>query len=134
QLIANGNAQNNPDLPGAASGSIPGATITIDETANTEFDGQLVDTNAEYDRGSGVPAGPLSVAKTGTGTLTLHGTLGYTGTTTISQGVVSLQNIPPFASAASLVLDGGALQYTGPGVATGGLFTVNGTGGTLDAS
>jgi autotransporter-associated beta strand protein len=70
---------------------------------------------------------------------------GYTGVTTISNGVLSvgdLQNgglasaIGASSNAASnLVFNGGTLRYTGAGASTNRLFTiVGGSAGTLDAS
>ena len=92
----------------------------------------------------GVNAGPLSLTKAGTGTLTLSGSNSYTGVTTISEGILSVSilanggmnsGIGASSNAAgNLVLDGGTLQYTGAGNSTDRLFTLTTNGGTIDAS
>ena len=92
----------------------------------------------------------LSLTKAGSGKLTLtNANSAYTGATTITGGVLSastLANISANSSigrgigsnnttnAASLVLDGGTLQYTGAAVSTNRLFTLGSAGGSLDGS
>lgn len=108
--------------------------------------------------GQGSGALSLSGAISGAGGLTLSGASvvnlsaanSYTGITTINSGVlsVSLLSIEGTGttgstpsgigqsnnSAANLVLNGGALQYTGAAATTDRLFTLGSAGGTLDAS
>jgi fibronectin-binding autotransporter adhesin len=76
-LIANGNL-NNPN-------TINPATLTIIQTSNEVFAGVLVDGQYDYDAGS-LPPGPLSIAKSGPGTLMLTGANTYSGSTSVNQG------------------------------------------------
>jgi hypothetical protein len=59
--------------------TIAPATLTVVETSSTGFGGVLVDGQYEYDVVGGSLPGPLSLAKTGPGTLTLTGANGNTG-------------------------------------------------------
>ncbi len=91
--------------------------------------------------------GSTGLSKGGTGYLTLSGTNTYTGTTTISSGILNVTTLANGGSnsnigassndAANLVLNGGTLKYS-PGalsvVSTDRLFSVGTSGGTLDAS
>ncbi|WP_395746032.1 autotransporter-associated beta strand repeat-containing protein [Prosthecobacter sp.] len=89
-------------------------------------------------------AGATALVKSGAGTWVLSGANTYTGKTTVTGGVLSISslgnggsasNIGAGTSAAtSLVLNGGALQYTGAAASTDRLFSVGTSGGTLDAS
>ena len=84
------------------------------------------------------------IVKQGTGTLIFTGANTYTGTTTVSSGVLSTNLLANGGlasgfgqssnAAANLVLNGGTFQYTGPAVSIDRLFTVSAAGGALDAS
>ncbi len=86
----------------------------------------------------------LVLVKTGTGTGTLSGNNGYSGGTTISGGTLSVSSLAnggassgigdSGSQASSLVLNGGALQYTGGAANIDRLFSVGTSGGALDAS
>jgi fibronectin-binding autotransporter adhesin len=89
----------------------------------------------------------LALTKAGTGTLTLtDANNSYTGPTTVTGGILSVAALANVGSnsnigrgvsasnAASMVLEGGTLQYTGAAVNTNRLFTLGANGGTLDAS
>jgi autotransporter-associated beta strand protein len=89
-------------------------------------------------------SGSAGLSMSGAGELTLSGSNNYTGTTTVSAGVLSVSNlgvggIPSgiggsTRNAGNLSLNGGALQYTGSTAITDRLFTLGTSGGTLDAS
>jgi autotransporter-associated beta strand protein len=74
------------------------ATLTVNQAGNTLFAGVL-----QNQAGGG--GGVLSLTKTGIGSLTLAGTNTYTGTTTISGGMLAL-------TGGSAVLDTGAVVLT----------------------
>ena len=89
-------------------------------------------------------SGSGSLTQAGSGTTTLTGDNGYTGSTTINAGVLSVAVLADGGSnsnlgastneATNLLLNGGVLQYTGADVSTDRLFSVGTGGGTLDAS
>ncbi len=114
-----------------------GATIVLGNTNDSGvFSGRIV-------RGSGV-TNVVGVTKVGAGTQVLSGANTYTGPTRINGGVLSVSNLANGGlassvgassnAAANLVLDGGALQYTGAGASTDRRFTLGLAGGTIDAS
>lgn len=114
-----------------------GATIVLGNTNDSGvFSGRIV-------RGSGI-TNVVGVTKVGTGTQVLSGANTYTGATRINGGVLSVSNLANGGlassvgassnAAANLVLDGGALQYTGAGASTDRRFTLGLAGGTIDAS
>lgn len=87
--------------------------------------------------------GPGSLTKNGSGTLTLPGGANdYTGITTISGGTLAASVLANGGSASdigaatsgntNIVLNGGTLQYTGPGATIDRLFSVGQNGGTID--
>jgi fibronectin-binding autotransporter adhesin len=123
--------------------SVGPATLTIIEDSTT-FAGTIQDIQSDYAPGGSV--GPLSIAVTGAGTLTLTGTNTYTGTTTLYGGVLTvasdanLGTDPSSPTAGNIVLDGGTLLASGSftlntnrGIAVGDPSTP-GAGGEIDAA
>ncbi|MEX1049361.1 MAG: autotransporter-associated beta strand repeat-containing protein [Akkermansiaceae bacterium] len=108
-----------------------GATGTFDITTNNlTISGAAANTTG-------------ALTKIGAGTLTLSGANGYTGTTTISGGVLSVATIgngdvagnlgQASNAAANLVLNNGTLKYTGATASTDRAFTLTaGATGTFE--
>ncbi|MBN8419765.1 MAG: autotransporter-associated beta strand repeat-containing protein [Verrucomicrobia bacterium] len=121
---------------GGTSGTLGSGAVT--DNGNLTFNRSDSLTVANAISGSG------SVTQAGAGTTTLSGTNSYVGVTTISGGVLSVatlangnnaSNIGASSGVATnLVLNGGALRYTGGGVSTDRLFSVGTSGGTVEAS
>jgi autotransporter-associated beta strand protein len=112
-----------------------GGTFDVTSSQSLTVSGSISNVNTSN-------LGPL--VKTGPGTLVLTGANTYTGATIIRGGVLStaslangnttsgIGNSP--AAGPALVLDGGTLQYTGPGASTDRSFTLTPNGGAIDAS
>ena len=137
-LDLNGRTLNNARINGLkGSGSVTNSSGTAAYLtvgygdASSTFSGSLTD---------GV--GTVALAKTGTGTLTLSGNSNYTGTTTITQGVLSVSNLAAggnLGSGTSAVVLGdaanaGVLSYTGTSASFTRGFTVNASGGGIDTT
>ena len=95
--------------------------------------------------GGTISGGAVNFSKAGAGTLVLgSASNNYSGNTTISGGVLSVNTLANGGSpssigtssnaATSLVLDGGTLQYTGGAVSIDRQFTLTQNGGGLDSS
>jgi fibronectin-binding autotransporter adhesin len=94
--------------------------------------------------GSGKISGSTGLLKDGTGTAAILNTGGnnYTGSTVISNGVLSVTNLAnggspsaigaSSASSSGLVISGGTLSYSGPAVSIDRGYTVQGIGGGID--
>jgi fibronectin-binding autotransporter adhesin len=91
-----------------------GLTVTVgSNNGSSTFDGVIQNSSGQ----------PLSLTKAGSGTLTLTGANTYTGTTTVSEGILSLSS-PMINDLASVVIDNGATMNLN--------FVGNDTVGSLD--
>ncbi len=91
--------------------------------------------------GVGAIVGAGGLTMSGNSTLTILTTNNYTGMTTINAGIVSVNNLAIGGAASAigaagsesgnLVLNGGQLQYTGPGVAIDRGATLGANGGSV---
>lgn len=109
--------------------AIASATLTIQETSPTTFNGSLVDTNIEYSPTTGSTVTRLSVTKTGAAALTLTGTNKFTGALTVNAGKLYLNNVTNIIIGAVTVNSGATLGGTS-------IITTNVTvaaGGSLEA-
>ena len=57
-------------------------------------------------------SGTAGITKSGSGTLTLTGTNTYSGTTTLTDGLIGLGSADAIGSAGSIVFNGGGIQYS----------------------
>jgi fibronectin-binding autotransporter adhesin len=114
------------------NGSATAVSLTLNTTANSSFGGIL--------GGPGTNENNFNLVKTGVGTLTLSGANTYSGTTNISQGIISTGNLTnALGSGSSLVVLGdatntGTLSYTGSSATFSRGFTVSAGGGQIDAT
>ncbi len=74
-----------------------------------------------------------SLTKSGPGKLIITGTDNLTGTNFLNGGVVEVSDLAKLASG-PLVMNNGALRYTGSDVSSTRGITLNGVGGTIDVS
>ncbi len=105
-LDLNGASEAVNNLDGNGNGVIdskvagtPTLTVFSDLAQFTVFAGDIVNT-----------AGSVSVAKTGPGQLTLSGTNTYSGTTTVSEGILAVDLGTAVPDSGSLVIDGGKVE------------------------
>ena len=106
--------------------TLTGGTLTLTGTASIEVDS----TTATI---SSVLGGTVGMTKTGSGTLILSGANTYTGATTVSAGILSVQNAGALGTAANTanttVASGATLQLLNAGTTTNaGTLVLNGTG------
>lgn len=124
--------------------------LTIDNTPSVSGSVILANNLTVAHDGSGtlsinrpISGSGFGITKQGSGTLILSGVNTYSGATTISGGTLQISTLADGGSdsgigassnlAASLVLDGGTLKYTGGAVDTNRLFALK-SSSTIDAS
>ncbi|MGI9176243.1 MAG: autotransporter-associated beta strand repeat-containing protein, partial [Pirellulales bacterium] len=131
-------------VTGGTATRLQGATNTADTVTyviggngqSTTFSGSVTD-------GVYSTPGVTNLTKTGAGTLTLGGAAStYSGVTRVSAGTLSVATLANGGTAsgigqssadpANLILDGGALLYTGPAVTVDRGFTVTANGGRFE--
>lgn len=100
-------------MKGSASANSASSYQIGDKNLSTTFKGTIVN-------GTGGSSATVAIVKTGTGTLTLEGANTYTGTTTVSNGVLALANNPDTSTDGSIdssatinVLPGAYLDISG---------------------
>ncbi|MCX6874412.1 MAG: autotransporter-associated beta strand repeat-containing protein [Verrucomicrobia bacterium] len=100
------------------------ANATFTSTAilalNTTTGTTSVGTNITHD---------IALTKLGTGTLTLSGTNTYSGATTVSAGILSIDGSGSINNASAVTVNGGTFRYNNSTVAYGGTLTF--TSGTI---
>jgi autotransporter-associated beta strand protein len=74
-----------------------------------------------------------SLTKSGPGKLIITGTDNLTGTNYLNGGTVEVSDLAKLASG-PMVMNNGALRYTGPDVTSTRTITLNGVGGTIDVA
>ena len=91
-------------------------TVSVDPTVTLSYGGEI--------------AGPGNLTKTGLGTLILSGTNTYTGTTTVSGGVLRVQNTAALGATATAttVTSGEAIEIEGAGLVINEPINITGTG------
>ena len=94
-------------------GSISGSgTITNSVAGSAVLNTGNLNTSTTF---SGVienGSGTVGITKSGSGTLTLIGTNTYSGTTTLTDGLIGLGSADAIGSAGSIVFNGGGIQYS----------------------
>jgi autotransporter-associated beta strand protein len=120
------------DLNGLSEslGSIAGAGSITSSTGTGALTTGRDNTSTEY---SGVMSGNMTLAKTGSGTLTLSGASTFTGNTTISGGTVSISQESNLGNAANAIaLNGGTLNVSESFTASSTKNLIMTGAGTLD--
>ena len=110
---------------GSTSGTLGGGSVTDDGSLVFNRSGTVTVSNAINGTGT--------LAQNGGGTLTLDGTNGYLGATTISTGILNVRNSSALGSGSAgvTVADGAALELEGSGFTVSGkpLYLAGGGGG-----
>lgn len=125
-LQLNGNSVSFAGINGDSSAVIGSlgvspVTLTINGATNSSYGGSL--------NSSG---GNLSLAKSGTGTLTLSGTNAYAGTTGVSAGTLAL--LSPLGGTGAVNVSGGTLSLQVAGAISGKTINFTGTGALLETA
>jgi autotransporter-associated beta strand protein len=104
----------------AASGGLTFNTVTLSNALTVTGSSNVIVTGVVSDIGG--------LTKNGTGTLTLSGTNTYTGATTVSAGVLNIQNNTALGTGAASVTSGATLQVQGGLTNVTNAITLNGLG------
>ena len=111
-VIGNGTAVANAGNPFALTGPVSSSSVTL-QTINAPFTVAAVQNISSIVGGGLLLAGNVSgtggVVKSGSGTLSLTGANSYTGTTTVSSGILQVSGPLGTVSASTVVLSGGNL-------------------------
>ncbi len=94
----------------SASSAGSGCNIALTNNASTPV-ALTVGTNNASTTYAGVLSGSGSLTKTGTGTLTLSGNNIFAGTTTISEGMISISNANALGTTGNITFGSGTLRY-----------------------
>jgi fibronectin-binding autotransporter adhesin len=115
--LGNGGTTGALNASSAISGSA-GATLAFSRS----------DTITQGTHFNSVIGGAINVAQIGTGTVTLSGANTYTGTTSVSSGVLVTSTSNRIANNSPIQMTGGTLQFGGDDT----VAAIGGTGGTID--
>jgi len=122
-LTLAGNVSTGPTIASEKSLIFTGpATLTGTRTFTTALGGTVPGTSLTFSGNIGESGGAQGITKAGAGTMILSGTNSYTGTTTVSAGVLRLDSAGALGSG-NLSLTGGVL-----GLGSGNLSLTAGTG------
>ena len=123
-IYANGDAVTFNDTGSASSPiNLAGTLSPVAVTVNTSSKNYTFSTT-----GSGTISGSAPLLKSGGATLTISTANSYTGPTTVSGGVVDVQNSTALGAGATTVSSNAAVQVDGSGLAIGEAITLNGPG------
>ncbi|QJE98552.1 beta strand repeat-containing protein [Luteolibacter luteus] len=107
-------------------------TGSLTSTARVINNSSLVIINTDASALTGVIAGTGTFAKSGTGVLTLGAANVYTGTTTITGGLVNIGAAASFGTTPSISLDGGGIQWSAAADISTLPVTIGAAGTTFD--
>ena len=137
-----GNNGTTGSLPTVGITVVPTATLRFNRTDTYTFSNNIANSGTVNNAGSGTLtlsgvisefAGSGVFTQSGTGTTILTGLNTFSGSLTISAGILSISSVNASATAAqplgegSIILGGGTLQYTGLAAASPKLITLNAT-------
>lgn len=108
-----------------------GKTLTLSGAGANSLSGVVVNGSDSFTI-SGAIGGSQLLTKTGTGTLVLASASTYTGGTTLSSGILNIQNSSALGSGSASVTSGAQLKVQG-GITVSNALTLNGAGGGTGA-